>query len=258
MQVPDEGFLPQFRSYITESDDGDTPQVGMTCFTINPSSEKNARASEYCFGEQILSFRSLIKRYSTTVAKSVTSSSSAHVWISFMFNLIRPASPGYTVAKTNANPTIMQALNYAYLGVRGGTRHRFRWVDDATAFAPMRCMRAMLQLPNGALTEDYGTAHTSNDFQIQYRGSAMFLPQTNAGVEVEFPFYSPNLFQISFNDLLGTGSTDNDLIPYFCSQYLIGMDHSALTALGHIEELAAAAEDFSFIRYQGCPYWTFS
>jgi len=63
LQQPDSAFLPLRRKFTTESEalNGD-----VSCVTLNKSTANTDNISLHHFGEQVLSFRTLLKRYVTT------------------------------------------------------------------------------------------------------------------------------------------------------------------------------------------------
>jgi len=257
-QVVDDDNLPQYRSYASESRDDAKPQVAMTCFDMNPTSERQAHASEMCFGEQILSLRSIVKRYMTTAIVGYSVPNTTHAALGFTCNIIKPASPKYNGGQ-EPKPSMLKHLPLAFLGVKGGTRHRFRYWDEISSNShfPTKCVKVGMASGTTSLTESFGSIITTySDTNLLFRGSSMYLPYTNGGVEAEFPFYSPNLFYLSFSSVFGGTNTDTNFFVSMFNQIAIWIDHQQKNNQGYFEELTAGAEDFTFIRYQGAPYWT--
>lgn len=72
---------------------------------------------------------------------------------------------------------------------------------------------------------------------------------------MEFPFYNNNLWLFSFSsDVRGDDSTD-ELITYFMGRGIFNFEINNTTGdVLYVEEVASG-EDFSFLRFQGAPYY---
>ncbi len=253
--------LPTKRGYLTSSGsmDGIDSEYKYSCVPLNSSSNTGYATSEYCFGEQPVSLRSLLKRYVTTYNGSASLSATAHNYIYYNLNLIPPASPVYDgVAYAGSAPTLLEYLPLAYLGVKGGVRKRFvTWNYASSVWQPMKTFMLSLMAP-GTTHVNSGPTLGTGVFQYLYEeGTAVAMPQTNAGVEVEFPYYSPNLFHFSCNKDFGTTVSDDSYSPDWTMQYVITCNEINPSTTQYYREDTATAEDFTFMRFEGAPYFSF-
>jgi hypothetical protein len=211
--------------------------------------------SEYYFGEQPLSFRAALKRYVTTAEDAATCSITARSMI-YAARTIVPAYPPYSDTVTADRPTLMQALPYAFLGVRGGVRKRVRF------FIPSDITNGEFCYAVATNGDPFDTIATGLSFvnapsYSNQRGSVIYVPHTNAGIEFEVPYYSNNLFEFSCaDDFIGTNA-DDDMVEEWIQLYTCTADaHLSNGNVIRAVECTAAAEDFSFLRFLGAPYFT--
>jgi len=255
-------YLPSSRLIIApESYDekGIEPQTDYTCFELNASTDSGQGTSEYCFGEQPLSFRSCIKRYIPMGDEVLSIGAGTHGSIVGSFPIIPPADPPY--GSSALHPLCIQTyLSYAYLGVKGGMRKRLK-VFDMNGSGGNNDMQANMQFivslsapGNSSVTISPAIAATKA--LPSEEGSAVFIPRTNGGVEVELPYYSPNLFQFSFANDFGASITDDSFSSTWGQLYNYTVDHTNPNVTVYVRESSAAAEDFTYIRYTGAPYYT--
>jgi len=249
--------MPVQRMVVTESsDDGISPPVDYTCFDLNPTSENALTTSEYCFGEQPLSFRSTIKRYVTTSTNVDTFNSTAHDTVTYVRNIILPASPSYGASGITNYPFHITYLPYAFLGVRGGVRKRLRFYKVGEDYSVGMSSIAMLNEPEASLTTS-GPTKSVGSYHMKMIGAAQFMPRTNGGVEIELPYYSPNLFSFSFaNDFIGD-QTLGQMSTTWVKNFSYITDTNLVSVTAHLGVETAAAEDFTFMRFMGAPYYTF-
>jgi hypothetical protein len=249
--------LPLQRKLITESfDEGVQPQVGYTCLELNSTSDDGSNVSEYCFGEQPVSLRSCLKRYVTVSTDSGvnTTSAVAHNIMTFIRRTILPAYPAYGIATSSATrPTLQQILPYAYLGVRGSVRKRLRFISATANSSAMQALKVTLRLNDIALTNS-GFAEATSYVHISEDGSAIFLPWTNGGCEVELPYYSPNLFQFAFSDNFYGTLTNGEMSTTWAKNFDIAINTYAVNSSVTLALDAATGEDFTFLRFNGAPY----
>jgi len=214
--------------------------------------------SEWCFGEQPLSFRSLLKRYVQYVRTTATVTGSAHDTISVIRPIIPSHSPAYTSPATRDQfPVLFRSIKYAYLGEKGGMRRKLRCYVEGDTLNYFKSTKVLLQPPESArqadaLTLGYNTGGTPNSGL----GANVYLPSTNAGVEVELPYYSVNLFHFAFNST-GYGTTDtNEMHQSWMQNYRVNFTSSVVTGTVGYEEDYATAEDYNLMRFNGAPFYT--
>jgi hypothetical protein len=249
--------MPRERQVLTESADihytmNDSP---VTCFELNESSSVPATTSEHYFGEQPLSFRAAMKRYWWNGTTAVTS---GVVGKSVTYTGLRDtvAAPWYDES-TVTNPNVMGFLMLAYLGMRGGVRKRIRFGFSAeVTLGEFPYVIATNGDPFVAPT--LGISFVATPAVPNQRGSVMYVPHTNAGIEFEIPYYSNNLFQFSCaEDYIGPNG-DDDMVEDWIRNFTCSCDAAiAVGTVVTVVECMAAAEDFTFFRFLGAPYYTF-
>jgi len=223
------------------------------------------------YGERIASFRSLLKRYVTTDSASVTFGGTKLAQFRagatmYPVNIlpVGEPSPNYAFKRDN----LFSYLKPAFMGVRGGYRHRLCFTSSGQEVgytrASMDVSSGTLQPLDLTLTKLEPGNHldfTGNQ-RAKLSGSLTFHQATNGGIEFEIPFYSRNLFNFAFaNDYAFNTVLDDDLgyDKDFGSNYftvvktLLGTSGDTV----YVQQDTASAEDFSFFRFQGAPFWTF-
>jgi len=247
--------LPLARDYITpesyfESVTGEEHESQ----TLNPSTANMDGISMYHFGEQPVSFRSLLKRYATFTTVPVTAAGTYRSV--YLGQLVWPnPSPAYNGAAPTYT-TLYDYLRYAYLGMRGGRRFRV-FIDTEGTMAKTARVFVNINGPEPIAVVNSGTNAAVPRTDV--RGAAVFLPETNAGVEVEIPFYSQNAFIFSSaTDGEGTTSAGEMSFDYTRKFYIhadiSGVANDVTTfVLDH-----ASAEDFTLMRFGGSPYYTYA
>ncbi len=254
--------LPTKRAMVTASG----PSIGIdseykySSVELNPSSNVGNATSEYCFGEQPVSLRSLLKRYVTTLNSNTALGSTAHGSFSFNMNIIPPASPVFDgVAYAGSIPTLLEYLPLAYLGVKGGMRKRFVfWTNNSsTIWHTNKYYLFSLLAPATTHVNSGPTLNTGTvDPYLVQEGCSVSMIATNAGAEIELPYYSPNLFHFSCNKDFGTTVSDDSYSNTWTQQYSVQVNDSSVSTNLHAREDSATAEDFTFIRFEGAPYWS--
>lgn len=251
-------MYPNNRQLISQAADvtNETISNSVSCFELNDSTDDSAYNAHYYFGEQPLSLRSCLKRYTQYHSTSVTSAA-VNALVEYIGPIYRPPSPVYTTA-TGSSPSAWKIIPLAFLGWRGGIRKRFRFLGTSInargETSIIACANGLIRSNGTETLTLYGTSFVCTTLA---RGTAMFVPFTNGGIEVEFPYYSNNLFNFSCAvDSIGTNGT-GDMIPTWARNHIV----TAETTIANGEvviyvEAVAAAEDFTFMRYLGAPYFT--
>jgi len=257
----DNVLLPLARQIFTESGDeheGVDNSISYTCMELNPSSSSPATSADVCFGEQPVSLRSLLKRYTNYVTGSQANTNVAHQIAYYIRPIIPTISPVYaTSGVSDTHPTLLRTMFYAYLGVKGGMRRRLRNYVVGEAMAPQQCVQVQMNSEETTLSSTFAPTYTTGAFAMVGKGSATFIYNTNGGVEVEMPYYSPNLFHFAFNST-GYGTTDaNEMFASWCKNYTVFFEtvSTSTNPIVFTEEYATA-EDFNLMRYNGSPYYT--
>lgn len=253
--------FPTGRNIYTEAanltDDKNDTEV--TCLDLNESTGSDSNTSDYHFGEQPLSFRSCLKRYVETSRKTETPGSACWgpQWIGNILPPPKPLFGSFSVTRVN----LMGYLRYAFLGVKGGLRKRvhFVYANSTSVSGDSSTNMALVTLGSAFAsdtTEDI-TFLTEPPHALQ-RGSIMYVPATNGGIEFEIPYYSNNLFSFSCADdglgTIGTDEMEQDWLKlYYAAHEKYLNSGQAVYAI----ESTAAAEDFTFMRFLGAPYYTY-
>jgi hypothetical protein len=283
---PAQGFAEildeQSGASVVADDVAGTQQLGkpsiMTPVTSMANTDMGGSAlADVCFGERIVSFRSLIKRYSLHEVIGFSglenvSTGRVYTWIrrkaafpcqrgwSTINNIYASASQGgywYT------NNHLMNWLAPAYAGRRGGIRHKFvplNLTQGTSGFslnenAWHQCIRESNNTLNEQMIiQDLGVVSTlsrntlANLTRTLLSGYAGFSGQpvrTNPALEVEIPYASPLRFVPAQGDSTQTG-LDN-MLRY--SITFLKPSAGAVVVLDYV----AAADDFSFFFYVGPP-----
>lgn len=240
--------LPTERLVKTECEE-------VSCFDLNESSASLDYISDFHFGEEPLSFRSVLKRYSMSYEETIGAGLATDVSVKVVRNIFPVAQPAYG-ASGYTDGTILEYLPYAYLGMRGGIRKRLRLRTDSGVMGTLD--RVVVSLVNMSTSTNQTLAWDPQLARTFQRGSAIFVPDTNGGVEVEFPFYTNNYFIYSFcDDYVGTGNEVNDMVETWYKRYMAYFDTSDnASTINTFQEDTATAEDFTFLRYMGAPFYS--
>jgi len=254
--------FPVHREILTESDNmGSKPEIGWTCVELNEASDTHKGTSQYCFGEQPISLRSCIKRYVSARATHGVLSGSTTNTLVYQDPIILLPQPLYSSASTSYSTSLLEYLPLAYLGCKGGMRKRIRFMSHTDGYDLVSGSGVLVQLdaPTGTplAKSGSGPTQTANYATISEKGGAQFIPYTNGGVEVELPYYSPNLFHFSFSPTFGISEAPTGMWhPSWIMTFSTTIDWNWPSLdVGYAVD-NAAAEDFTFMRYMGAPFYS--
>lgn len=247
--------FPTQRVLITpESMDISLDEV--TRVDLNPSDASVADITKHYFGELPLSFRACLKRYQTVENASYVMGATG-VRMRGTRSIMPEPTPKYngpaTVSPNFSN--LYSYLRYAYLGFRGGIRNRIRVYDFKT-----HTLVNQLMISLGAESETVTeSTDTSTTLRSTYnRGDVQFTPHISGNAEVEFPFYTQNNFVFSFADDLMGSAIEGEMSRSWAKRFELTYEGSyANTDVVYIVRDMAAAEDTSFLRFCGAPYYTY-
>nr|ULF99932.1 MAG: polyprotein [Marnaviridae sp.] len=230
--------------YVTESADvSGGPDVKI----LNPSTATTAHISEEYFGEVPVSFRALLKRFTTTADIVCAGSPNA---LTVLTAPIFPSDSADFTSGGALTPNLFAYLRYAYLGWKGGLRKRLFYY---TVVEPGRlaALKVSLAAPGGSDATSFVFSAARENYYSKMLGTVSFVPHTNGGFEFELPFYTNNSFAISCNpdcypdfDTLFDSNVSRRYIASLLCAYTGGVS---------IMEETASGEDFSFMRFQGAP-----
>nr|AWK77868.1 polyprotein [Renmark bee virus 4] len=244
---------PRIRT-TTQSNDVSTEEV--SCVELNEKVLEARHKSGLHFGEQPVSFRSYLKRfYKTGTGSVIATTSSTYQWTGLY--LPDNANPWGT-----AGGNVMDLMSYlrpAYIGYRGSVRKRLRaW---GLHYAAGDHVKVYQNMPSTTVTATGFTDSATSG--CDHNGTATFVPFTNAGVEVELPFYSISLFWPAGVDTSSTMSGLSDsqwesIQTYnYLSTFEISGNNTAQTL--RVVEETAYGDDSSLIYFiAAAPYVTAS
>ncbi len=224
---------------------------------LNHSTATFDNISEYHFGEQPVSFRTLMKRYVTNAVTSVGTFGSAGAF--FKQTLVQPIMlvNGMPYGTTGAVPIDLYTyLKYAYLGVRGGIRRRFHYTNPMGQ-GNLSQVRVTLRTPE---TSDVTSQNTTTNPCVSFlTGTVMFVPSTVGGVEFELPFYTNNLWLFAFNDSVvpSAAASSNEMESNYTRNFELSFEVFGAMSTASAVYDGAIGEDFSFLRYQGAPFFSY-
>jgi len=222
-------------------------------FDINTSTADVSHISEDYFGEQPASFRALLKRYVTNLTRTYAARATAATRMLFIDPIIPQNNLTYGTATTGI-PDLWMHLQYAYLGMRGGIRKRLHLSSDVHEGA---ATHAKIGRRSPATTSAVGTYLILADTTAStLEGVCSYVPSTSGGFEAEFPFYTNNAFFFSFADNPIQGASTNEMTDLYSIDHTFDIETSGTYAAGIMSLEVAIAEDFTFLRFQGAPFYS--
>jgi len=229
-----------------ESGDDIVTNMPVSCFTLNPTGASIQNISKDHFGETPTSFRPLLKRFATTRTAEFSSTLSGPVGI------ICPIIPGRS---GGSNPldllTLFNLCRRAFIGLRGSLRKRVRIVPRSFEHQALAQFKVSLLADGAANIFVINTGTPSTAGRSSVEGTTTFAPHTNAGVEVEIPMYTNNLFIFCDDTYF-----DNKQEIEYLRNYKIEMDFNTTSVSDvdcHYWEETATGEDFTFLGYLAPP-----
>lgn len=266
-------FLATQYNYTVQGDvsevpaDEGAPEATDPPMCIIECNQENARPLVY-FGERIVSFRQLLRRYnfhSVYLNGSPTAPNTGDaVW-----SLTLPDFPQYrgystknmhvtsTAGKYNyVNATLLTYLTPAFLGVRGGLRSKYkiRCSDPGNVVSlnvnrtPGSTYSTVATAINTAGVSKYAQSIMEKQPML-HAGGAVTAPERQPVLEVEFPYYKGYRFDYARESVTGS-----NLYPGG-----IGNSHHTLTAtvsgtsIKSLERYVSVGEDFQLFHWLGAP-----
>jgi len=245
--------------YTQSSIETCVPQVPVSQININMSDRDETKLTQEYFGEQILSLRQIMRRFMTNSDGSYTSGTFSAPYVRLLNRSCFPRNNlTYGSTSVSTNYDIYTHLAYAYMGFRGGIKHRVRNMPIGS-ISQSWISKVSLDTPGDTsnfTTVVSGGVNLSNRSVLE--GTVEFLPNINGAIEFETPMYTNNSFLFSFADVFTPNSSTDLTDPTFFRNYILREDEGVLTSsftLGLLDDIAAA-EDFTFLRFEGAPYYT--
>jgi hypothetical protein len=250
-----------YRNASFESADEDITTQEVTSLVLNNSTASTAGIALRHFGEQPLSFRSLLKRYVTSNSWTVNALASTIR----LYQFAAPNIPINALKYTTTNisyVTLFDYLRYAFLGMRGSMRYRYHTNTPFINGGHASMVKASLVYSNSDSSGGTAVANgvpnaVATNLLI---GTVAFIPTTNGGIEFEVPYYSGNLFTFSCNDhgfgtAAGASTNDGNMQEFWFRQHTIAFEGIGSNTDAMLAQDCAVGEDFIFIRYLGAPYF---
>jgi hypothetical protein len=257
--------LPTSRLVVTNSADyhAHSFDIDVSSFHLVKSNFDDTGMSQHYFGESPISLRALLRRYVTTGVKSAGTQSGSTESIVCTFNNLPIPNPSYGNSFTGTgyyDMSLWYYLPYAFLGVRGSVRKRIHAVINSSGntMGPQQRATVSIGPVTNSLTES--TIWSTDYSDLHQIGSVPFVPMTNGGIEVEIPFYSPNLFGFSFTNDLGISEVQTDeMIANWSTQSVYSSEFQAsLGESANVNIDSAIGDDFMYFRFTGAPFYSFT
>lgn len=230
---------------------------GVTCAELAPSSATSDHISHFYFGEQPSSFRALLKRYCRTHSETGSTASTGPGTIIYDSPIVPVVQTQYSTSSDSSSlsPNLFDYLRFAYLGMRGGVKKRLQFIDNGVDNVNGQ-VKVLLQDPTDT-TVIPSVFNSSPNPSIDYMaGLVSFTPHSNAGVEIELPYYSNNLFLFACLPALSPSGNGGQYEQIFFRNFRAVAYYSTVPLNYNVLEESAAGEDFSFYRFLGAPYFT--
>jgi hypothetical protein len=239
----------------TQPDKPDSQDADMTM--LQKVSTQDAYSHVF-FGEEILSFRQMLKRY--CVHRCVPRVGSSNGYWSIrqdLFPLYRGFAPGALTSVDNGNNrynygynTLMNYLTPAYSGWRGGVK----WKTSMTEPHPVENKMYAAYRDDGPYSDTVvGIVSTTRNFLLygRFPGTSSGASLTNRGVmpslEIEMPFYSNlRFYPAKIADKTTAGSFD-------AAWTVVADVDQDLTGNYYQDFHVAAGEDFTLFFFTGAP-----
>jgi hypothetical protein len=261
---PEQQITPTKRAIAQSNFSLSELQGEVTTIPLNDSTASDEKIAVDYFGEEVLSYRSLLKRYHLYQNQGSTTQASTSNYVSAQFNNI--ALPPVIYAAPAVAGTITHVLDYlrfAFLGLKGSVRYRARVTGQLSTdmwtnfliqnYIPSNYSANSISVGTGAnYLASSGALSTMN-------GAVAYIPHNNAGFDYELPFYTNNSWVFSFRGDLGAASAFADA-GVFQEQWvrrhrIIFTTSNNATGFTIILEMAVG-EDFNLMRFNGAPYYS--
>jgi len=248
--LPNDFTIPAISSDLIEESSQMHP---ISCINVNESNLDRKDKYIHHFGESISSFRSLLKRYSTTATKndlSVTTDSGTVISTFAIVPNVYTSPSGGSFGSVG-NPNLFDYVRFCYAGRRGGIRKRFR-VVTRDGGNNMQRVHVRFKTPGTTYNGENVNWNESFTSGCGLTGTLMYSQHTNSGIEYEIPFYSDNLFlPSSVYDIARTDDSCYSLFNYYL--YFIETELSPTVTYAYVLEESATGEDHMFFRFVAVP-----
>jgi len=221
---------------------------------INDCIPSNNNIFKHYFGEKIESFRALLKRDNLTFYDTLSHSATKQSLIIPMYPCFDsfeiPHIAGTSVTATPGKPCLFNYLRLGYMFCKGGYRHRLVPVQT-DELHPYVMVNRRYSFP----LMNYTLSSFSEDAMNFLTGGSLYHLDTNGGIEFELPYYSQNLFH--FSNILNIDYI-NKVHPVFQrEEQQARVTYHFTSSAPDVTSIlfSSAGDDFSFLRFQGAPFW---
>lgn len=252
---PTEGQLPNERLVATSSG---VVSESSSNFELGKPITTPEHLGELCFGEIPLSFRTLLKRYCFSASLvGTTPATTGRQFLLWIFNIMKSPEPLISTGAGSSTKNLFDYLRYAYVGVRGGVRYRITYQGAMSSDTFAQTMVEMQGITDSATVDS--VSNSTGTPRATIRPTARFNSPAHHAIEVECPYDSANFFSLSFSNTLdGAGIFGYDVMnQYWARTFKISAsffndNNKGITGVLEV----ASGEDFSFLRFQGAPFWS--
>jgi len=225
------------------------------------------------YGERIFSFRSLMKRYTFNGSAKIGNRESNKRLFRTKGGLYpQNCLPVGLPPRPPTGDCLFSYLEPGFLAKRGGYRHRIMHYTVASDIG--FCRVSLETQPYSPLGVALGTDPLESPIAIEeiietdeefWKGSRAVLDgtltyhrPTNGGIEFEVPYYSRNLWDFSLGGVAGYfgGNMDFDAENGSWGWNCENLFGTTVGSSCIVQVDSAAAEDFTFLRFQGAPFYT--
>lgn len=228
----------------------------VTCMELAPSVLSKDHISELHFGEQPVSFRSLLKRFMQGPVIITTTQANRRLVQFVVRNYAEntyadtlPAGGGLGAPQVR---TLHNYLRFAYLGQKGGLRWRAYLNRNSSTVGDYRFLVSLNNETNTTSANTFFEGSSTATRGPVMDGTVTFLSTVNNGIEYEIPYYNNNLFSWACNSD-PYFSTNLSVVQADCTRmhsiFAEGLDGTAL----FLNTSFATGEDYSMIRWLGAP-----
>lgn len=240
-----------------------TQQVSL--MDLNECDDDVTTISSEHYGELPVSFRSLLKRYTTydAVGNVVLASGPARV-IRITVPIYPEIGLPYGTSSGSQNRRgLLGEIQYAYLGMRGSLRHQIAISGSSKLATQYPFVASMYPVETtsakSTVATNYATGSGYTFLEADLEGTALYVLDSNGGYEVEWPYFSQNKFTFAFNEN-GVGSNpggnENMQTRWRRRVYygIITEPHTTDSSVFANINIASG-EDFTLMRFQGAPHF---
>lgn len=222
-----------------------------------------------CFGEKVVSFRTLIKRYNYSLLAALDGAGPTGAWNKLSMTLPTfPLPRGYTdngyfldgVDPCNvSSTTLLNYLQGAFVGMRGSTRWKFGIpkrdpIDEIMVSRPFTARSYIDYITLSSSSLASGGQRSSDEMQsaIVSPGYLLTNGKTQCGVEVDIPMYTNARFVSASPYNVGLGKT-RDGTQNHTMRLEMRSGENIVSDRSYVSVHSAAGDDFSFFYFVNAP-----